>query len=213
MADIKNIIFDLGAVLIDIDFNRVNNSFLDLGISNFNNQYSQLLANKLFENLEMGKISVEDFYTAIQNQSSKSLQESDIKKAWNSIMGNFRIKSMKKVLELSQYYDVFLLSNTNAIHFEEIMSIANMQLDAELDAFFKKTYYSFKIGMRKPNENIYNYVLRDALIKAEETFFIDDTAPNIETAKLMGFITHLLLPSERVEQLNYYDDNFYLTSS
>ena len=213
MAEIKNIIFDLGAVLIDIDFNRVNNSFLDLGISNFNNQYSQLLANKLFENLEMGKISVEDFYNAIQNQSSKPLQESDIKKAWNSIMGNFRIESMKKVQELSQYYNVFLLSNTNAIHFEEIMSIANMQLDAELDAFFKKTYYSFKIGMRKPNENIYNYVLRDALIKAEETFFIDDTAPNIETAKRMGFITHLLLPSERVEQLNYYDDNFYLTSS
>ena len=213
MAEIKNIIFDLGAVLIDIDFNRVNNSFLDLGISNFNNQYSQLLANKLFENLEMGKISVEDFYTAIQNQSSKPLQESDIKKAWNSIMGNFRIESMKKVLELSQYYDVFLLSNTNAIHFEEIMSIAKMQLEAELDAFFKKTYYSFKIGMRKPNEDIYNYVLRDALIKAEETFFIDDTAPNIETAKRMGFITHLLLPSERVEQLKYYDDDFYLTSS
>ena len=70
-----------------------------------------------------------------------------------------------------------------------------------------------KIGMRKPNENIYNYVLRDASIKAEETFFIDDTAPNIETAKRMGFITHLLLPSERVEQLNYYDGNFYLTSS
>lgn len=213
MPEIKNIIFDLGAVLIDIDFNRVNNSFLDLGISNFNNQYSQLLANKLFENLEMGKISVEDFYTAIQNQSSKPLQESDIKKAWNSIMGNFRIESMKKVQELSQYYNVFLLSNTNAIHFEEIMSIANMQLDAELDAFFKKTYYSFKIGMRKPNEDIYNYVLRDALIKAEETFFIDDTAPNIETAKRMGFITHLLLPSERVEQLKYYDDDFYLTSS
>ena len=213
MAEIKNIIFDLGAVLIDIDFNRVNNSFLELGISNFNNQYSQLLANKLFENLEMGKISVEDFYNAIQNQSSKPLQESDIKKAWNSIMGNFRIESMKKVQELSQYYNVFLLSNTNAIHFEEIMSIANMQLGAELDAFFKKTYYSFKIGMRKPNENIYNYVLRDALIKAEETFFIDDTAPNIETAKRMGFITHLLLPSERVEQLKYYDDDFYLTSS
>ena len=93
------------------------------------------------------------------------------------------------------------------------MSIAKMQLEAELDAFFKKTYYSFKIGMRKPNEDIYNYVLRDALIKAEETFFIDDTAPNIETAKRMGFITHLLLPSERVEQLNYYDDDFYLTSS
>lgn len=67
--------------------------------------------------------------------------------------------------------------------------------------------------MRKPNENIYNYVLRDASIEAEETFFIDDTAPNIETAKRMGFITHLLLPSQRVEHLNYYDDNFYLTSS
>ena len=143
MPEIKNIIFDLGAVLIDIDFNRVNNSFLDLGISNFNNQYSQLLANKLFENLETGKISVEGFYTAIQNQSSKPLQESDIKKAWNSIMGNFRIESMKKVQDLSRHYNVFLLSNTNAIHFEEIMSIAKSRLAAELDAFFKKTYYSF----------------------------------------------------------------------
>jgi putative hydrolase of the HAD superfamily len=75
-----------------------------------------------------------------------------------------------------------------------------------LDDFFEKAYYSFEMGMRKPDEHIFHYVLEDAQLVAEETFFIDDSAPNIETAKQIGLKTHLLLAHEKVEAITGYHD-------
>lgn len=73
----------------------------------------------------------------------------------------------------------------------------------KLDQYFEKAYYSHLVGMRKPGKAVFDYVLADAGISAEETFFIDDASPNIETAAAMGFKTHLLLPGERIEKLNW----------
>jgi putative hydrolase of the HAD superfamily len=112
---------------------------------------------------------------------------------------------MKYLTELKSNYNLFLLSNTNAIHLTEINLLAQQQLHVkELDVFFTKAYYSFKMGMRKPNADIFQFVLMDAGIEAEETLFIDDSKPNIITAKQLGFNTHLLLPHERVEKLSVF---------
>lgn len=204
MAVTKNILFDLGNVLIDIDFNKVKRAFEKLGIENFEQQFSQLSASSLFEDLEMGKISNEQFYKTIQQQSTLPLKDDQIKNAWNAILLDFRKESMDFLVRHNNQYRFFLLSNTNAIHLEEVNIILQKQYNkADLDEFFEKAYYSHKVGLRKPNEDIFEYVLKDANIKSEETLFIDDTPPNIDTAIKLGFKTHLLLPGQKIEGLSF----------
>lgn len=202
MGNIKNILFDLGAVLIDIDFNKVAKAFELLGIDKFENQFSQLSASHLFENLETGKISDDEFHKAIQKQTGKTLNASEINDAWNAILLDFRKESMDFLTSLKSKYSLYLLSNTNAIHINKVNEILHRQLGvADLDIYFHKAYYSHKIGLRKPGKESFQFVLKDANILAEETFFIDDTLPNILSARELGFMVHHLLPGERVENI------------
>lgn len=202
MANFKNILFDLGAVLIDIDFNKVTKAFLDLGIEKFENQFSQLNASQLFENLETGKISDTDFYKAIQSQTGTQLSNEAIRDAWNAILMDFRKESMNFLSSLKSKYNLYLLSNTNDIHLKKVNKILEQQLGVnDLDIYFNKAYYSHKIGLRKPGKESFQFVLNDANIKAEETFFIDDTLPNILSAQELGFKTHHLLKEERIENI------------
>ena len=204
MPAFKNILFDLGDVLIDIDFQKVKAAFENLGITEFDKQFSQLTASSLFENLETGKISETDFYKEIQQQSKIPLAETDIKNAWNAILLDFRAESMKRLQELKQTHRLFLLSNTNAIHLTEVNNILHKQLGINnLDVFFERAYYSHVVGLRKPYRQVFEYVLKDAGIVASETMFIDDTPPNIETAGQLGFSTHLLQKGERIETMTF----------
>lgn len=205
MIKLNNIIFDLGGVLLDIDFNRVKKAFQNIGVSDFDQHYSKLQASHLFQNLEMGKISETDFYGAIKKQSLTPLNDEQIKAAWNSILRDFRIESMNFLKELKQHYRIFLLSNTNSIHLKEINNLLNFQLGVdELDNYFEKAYYSQKVGKRKPNSDIYHHVLEDAQLNPKETLFIDDTNVNVEAALKIGFQAHLLLEGERIENLIYF---------
>ncbi len=202
MPAIKNIIFDLGNVLLDIDFKKVTRAFELLGIQHFEKQYSQLEANELFQQLETGKISSVDFYTIIQSQVSINLTKEDIQLAWNAILCDFRKESMEYLKTLTEKYRLFLLSNTNAIHLAEINAILLKQMgENNLSNYFEKAYYSQVVGMRKPHENIFYHVMNDAKINPIETLFVDDAFPNIATAKKLGFATHWLLPEERVEKV------------
>lgn len=204
MAKIKNILFDLGAVLIDIDFNKVAKAFADLGIDKFEQQFSQLTATNLFENLEMGKISEPEFHKAIQQQTGNTLSATDINNAWNAILLDFRKESMEFLSSLKNQYGLYLLSNTNAIHLIKVNEILYRQTGIkELDVYFNKAYYSHKIGLRKPGKESFQFVLNDANIIAEETFFIDDTLPNILSAREIGFQAYHLLPGERVENIRF----------
>ena len=201
MNAVKNILFDLGAVLINIDFEKTADAFRQLGIDRFEEQFSQLSASTLFEDLETGKISNEDFYKAMRRQVPEmNLSDASIQLAWNAILQDFRKESMQLLKQLKQRYRLFLLSNTNAIHLVEVNNILNQQVNVEnLDHYFERAYYSHLIGLRKPTSAAFNFVMEDAGIKAHETLFIDDSHPNITAASQMGFQTRLLLKGERVE--------------
>jgi glucose-1-phosphatase len=105
---------------------------------------------------------------------------------------------------LSTKYKLFLLSNTNAIHHEYFINSLKIETNRiEINSLFAKAYYSYEIHFRKPNKDIFEFVAKDARINIAETLFIDDSSNNINTAKLLGFKTHLLLEGERIENLNY----------
>ena len=203
MAKIKNIIFDLGGVLINIDYKRTEKAFADLGVKNFDEMYAQVKADALFESLETGHITEDHFYEKMTSRGF-SLQRSQVEQAWNAMLLDFRVESFHFLDQLRDRYDLYLLSNTNVIHKAAFEKIFTEQTGLpSIDNYFKKAWYSHLMGLRKPNEDIFHFVLKDAGLKPYETLFIDDTLPNIEGAKHAGIRTHLLLPGERIEDLQY----------
>lgn len=201
-SDAKNIIFDLGGVLVDIDYHLTANAFKKIGFTNFDELYTQYVATELFENFETGKISEEAFYRKIMDMDTNGNSKDQIMSAWNAMLLDFRTGSFDYLQTLPPKYNLYLLSNTNTIHLAEFNRIFSEQTGyPELDGFFTRAYYSHLTGLRKPHKEIYNYVLNDAGINAGETLFIDDSSHNIEGAKLVGIQTYLLLPGEKIEEI------------
>ncbi len=203
-GNLKNIIFDMGNVLFSIDYKKTEDAFEALGYNNFAEMYSQFTADALFEKLETGKITNADFYKTMIESHSSTINEKQIDTAWNGMLLHWRIESLNFLEPLSKKYKIFLLSNTNDIHLQAVLKLLKVQTGREsIDDLFTVAYYSHKIKYRKPNADIFEFVLKDANIKASETLFIDDLENNIQTAAALGFKTHLLLEGEKIEELNY----------
>lgn len=190
---IKNIIFDLGGVLLNIDYNRAIEAFFNLGISKEQLEYSQAEQNLLFDGLETGKISTEDFRDGLRQISYLGLSDKEIDDAWNSLildMPNYRIELVKK---LKDKYNLYLLSNTNIIHYKDYTELLKRENNLDgLESLFKKTYLSHEIGMRKPNVETFEWVCKDAGLNASETLFIDDSEQHIKGAEKAGLKAYWL---------------------
>ena len=198
----ENIIFDLGGVLLNIDYHKTEAAFNELGFSQFTKMYSQYSANPLFEHLETGLVSNEDFYGELIKMSEGTINERQINQAWNAMLLDFREPSLAFLKELGKRHQLFLLSNTNAIHHEAFMKIFDAEIgESSFDSYFLKAYYSHLLGLRKPNKDIFEFILEDSNLKPGQTLFIDDSYNNIDTARSLGFMTHLLLPGEKIEEL------------
>ena len=192
MTETKNIIFDLGGVLLDIDFQKTIDAFKKLGIENFEDMFSQINADELFEKLETGNITEPDFYSAIKSRTKTNISNAEIDGAWNALILKFRTESLQYLETLSKSYKLFLLSNTNSIHLQYFKQLFIEQTGKPLlDAYFIKAWYSNEVGLRKPGSEIFEFVLQEEKLIAGETLFIDDTLINIETAKKLGFKTQI----------------------
>jgi putative hydrolase of the HAD superfamily len=196
MEGIKNIIFDLGGVLLNIDFSITEKAFRDLGVDQFSEMFTQHHSNDLFVQLETGSISSEAFYEAFRRGTGTELSDESIKKAWNALLLDFRIPSLTWLESIKDKYRIFLFSNTNQIHHDAfIESYKHLTGNGDFDAFFEKAYYSQNLGMRKPNPEPFLHILKEQHLLANETLFIDDTIKNIETARSLGMQTiHLQWP-------------------
>src|SRR5688572_6373708 len=152
MQNINAIIFDLGGVLLNLDFKKVSDAFKVLGVDTFDEMYSQSKVDMLFDHLEIGKISEEEFCNAISTHSGKSILPGDITTAWNSILVDFRKESLDHLKILKNKYKLFLLSNTNSIHLQAFDKIFMKSIgQGTFNSFFDKAYYSHEIGLRKPD--------------------------------------------------------------
>jgi putative hydrolase of the HAD superfamily len=211
MQPLLNIIFDLGGVLMNIDYNLTANAFIELGVNDFKKMYGQYSADELFESLETGHTNEDLFYAFMTTTGMKALSKPQVQLAWNAMLLDFRLESFEFIKTLSTKYNLYLLSNTNAIHKAAFDEAFTLQTGLpSIDNYFKKSYYSHLIGLRKPHENCFKYVLEDEGMIPENTLFIDDSVNNIEAAAKLGIKTHLLLPGEKIEDLDY---NSYFTSS
>ena len=201
---IKNIIFDLGGVLLNLDFKRAFDAFAKLGFSDFDELFGQHNADDLFQKLETGKITPAEFYKELKLIAPREITAEQLENAWNAMLVSYRKESLDFLLKLKEHYSLYLLSNTNEIHHSRFLKMLQEETEYQnLHKFFIKTWYSHEIHHRKPDVEIFEFVLHDAGIEAGETLFIDDSPSNLPNAGAIGMKTQLLLPEERVENLDF----------
>lgn len=192
-STVKNIVFDFGGVLLDLDVNRTYDALKQ--VMGFEGDAHQIYHNhqEIFDAFEMGHTIVENFLWKLQNKSKRVPPVDKLIAAWNAMLLGWNPTKLQLLEELKPRYRTFLLSNTNEIHLEWVRrDLKNNHQITDFDTrFFEKTYYSHHMGKRKPNADIFEYVIADAKLNPAETLFIDDNAHNIETADKLGFQTKL----------------------
>lgn len=179
---IKNIIFDFGDVFINLDKQATIRELTKFGVTEFTDEMYAV-----YFDYEMGLISTSDFVSTFHTLYP-GISKEDFVNAWNAILLDFPRHRMKFIKELtaSKKYKLFLLSNTNELHISWIQNDWGMKLYSEFKDCFEQFYLSHEIHLRKPNANIYEFVLKQNQLKPEETIFIDDTLENTNTGKELG---------------------------
>jgi len=194
---IKNIIFDFGDIFINLDKVTFEKEMLRLGVAPYTDETMGF-----YHQYEQGLISTDEFLSYFHQKFN--IKKEEMIKAWNSILLDFptyRLHFLKE-LAASKKYRLFLLSNTNELHISWIQNNWGMELYQEFKNYFEQFYVSHEIHFRKPNKDIFQFVLNENKLLPLETLFIDDTKENTETAKELGMpIWHLIPKEEEVVDL------------
>lgn len=197
---IEAIIFDLGGVILNIDYQRTAKAFKELGLTNFDELYTQLQQNDLFDAYETGQITTADFITAIQAISPIALSSEAIVAAWNAMLLDLPAHRLETIQQLRAPYKVFLYSNTNALHelaFNK--TVCECMQTPTLAPFFDKVYLSHTIGFRKPNKEGFELILKENNLNPATTLFIDDSPQHIAGASSLGIQTYFLEQGQTLE--------------
>ena len=200
MAITKNLIFDLGNVLYDIDFTKMYAAFDKLGIPNFENHFTLNKSDQIFFDLELGLISEQQFCEGFNALYNLDLQKQQIIAAWNSLLIGYRKESIEWVKKHNGKYATFLYSNTNQIHYDYFIPQFDQEMGGNFENLFKTPYFSHKMGQRKPDPASFMHILEKEGLIAEETIFIDDNEPNVKAAASVGLQVLYLQPGMTVEK-------------
>ena len=196
---IRNIIFDFGGVIINIDYKLTTKAFEKLGVRNFDDLFCQASQSHLFDRLETGSITPADFRKELRQIIQLNIPDYDLDAAWNAMLLDYPKHRLDFLLEIKSRYRTFLLSNTNQIHQDAYMkSLYEQHERIDLGMFFEKVYLSHEVGLRKPGSDIYQMVLDQNGLKAEETLFIDDTAHNLTSPAHLGIQVYHLANGEDI---------------
>ncbi len=210
MEKIKNIILDLGGVLLNIDNNATIQAFKDLGVKNIEAMLAQGAKNDLFDGLDKGLMSTDEFRQGVRNYSSLDVTDKQIDDAWNAMLLDFPMSRLKLLDGIRKNYRLFLLSNTNAIHYAEYTRyMFNTHGAANLEDFFEKTYFSHEIGMHKPDAEAFNLIVDENKLSKHETLFVDDTYRHVEGARGVG-LNAIWLDLRKMDIHDLFGEGFLL---
>ncbi|HYX37193.1 MAG TPA: HAD family phosphatase [Oligoflexus sp.] len=187
MQECNAVIFDLGGVLLDINYQATEKALRGLLGPRSDHYYLQTQQSPLFDDLETGRIEPHHFHQGLCELAGITLSSTAITEAWNAMLGRMPQARMAFVQKVAARRRVFLLSNTNAIHKAAFDQIIAADLPGQpFDDFFEAAYYSHLIGLRKPDPAIYRYVTDRHGLDPARTLFIDDNQSNVEGARLAG---------------------------
>ena len=202
LAGIKNIIFDLGNVILNLDFDASIKAFQELGLDKAVLDRQQAYADPVFYNLEIGTVTPEEFHDRVRkilNNPNASNQQID--DAWYAMILDIPEGRVKVLQQLAKNYRIFLFSNTNAIHIGRLLSEFRKEHGFDFSSLFEKEFYSHEIHARKPDRAAFEKVIKLAKVRPEETLFIDDMEKNIVTAGQVGLKTLWLKEDRELTQL------------
>jgi putative hydrolase of the HAD superfamily len=198
LSNIKNIIFDFGNVLLNINPSLTAIAFKSLGIKDEADFFGGRSSLELMVKFERGQATSEEFIRAISAAVTGEINDQQIIDAWNALLIDFPPERIELLKTLGQKYRLFLLSNTNQIHYEAYMHDFQQRYGFSLDTLFEKLWFSHQIGLSKPDTTIFEYVLKDKSLIPEETLFIDDTLMHVEAARKTGMQAWHLLPGVEI---------------
>jgi HAD superfamily hydrolase (TIGR01509 family) len=197
----RAIIFDLGGVLIDIDYQKTIDAFIQLGMVDFKSIYSQSAQQKLFNDFETGQISSQYFINQLLPFLKKGTSPNKVVEAWNAMILNVPIQKIELLEKLKSHYPLFLLSNTNDLHVPVVRKEWAKVTDKPMESFFNTIYFSHELKQRKPHAEIFENVCEKEDLDPKTTLFIDDSIQHIEGASSVGLQTHHLKHSSDLYQL------------
>jgi glucose-1-phosphatase len=188
---VKNLIFDLGGVILDLSVPHTIQAFSDLSGLPTEEVVKIFFSSPEFNDYEKGLLSDTGFRDFVRYAYKIRASDSQIDDSWNAMLRGFSKKKLELLKKLKQQYRVFLLSNTNNIHLQHINQVVlkNVTGENDLDTYFHRAYYSHKLLMRKPEPQIFKKVLFENDLRAEETLFMDDNAANIDAAQQLNIKT------------------------
>lgn len=187
--EIQAIILDLGGVVLDIDYNRAVQAFSALGFEDFDQHYSQLKQDGLFDRLETGRIDPAEFRSVIRRRIPH-VSDTDIDNAWNALILDFPEGRLEFIRSLNKRLPVFLLSNTNVIHLNFFNRLLQEKTGSQgLNDYFTKVYLSHEIGQRKPDPDAFLAIIREQGLNPATTLFVDDSPQHVEAARALGLQT------------------------
>ena len=188
--NIKNIVFDLGGVLVDLDFKNAINGLQKAGFANVKEQLQAFDREGIFQKFELGEVNADEFRTAIRGNSTVTLTDEEVDALWNSMLLEIPRKKLELILDLRSKYMVYLLSNTNSIHWDYVCKNAFNYRGFRVNDYFEETFLSYEMHLAKPDKAIFEKVLHEANLLPEETLFIDDSEANCKAAEELGIHTH-----------------------
>ncbi|MGG7663237.1 HAD family hydrolase [Dyadobacter sp. BHUBP1] len=204
---IRNIIFDLGDVILNIDVPIASKSFAELSGREQHEILTIFKESEIFRQFETGLMDEPTFRNYVREiLNFPDLSDEAIDTAWNSLLLDLPPERVELLKKLATKYRLFLLSNTSSIHITQVNKILEASTGVEkLEDLFETVFLSYEMGLMKPDPRIYQEVLNEAGLKAEETLFLDDNADNIRSASQLGIETiHVQKPVTILEYLKDY---------
>lgn len=203
MQKIKNVILDYGNVIFMIDFPKVRQAFIDLGIKNVDEFFGHHGQDSLFDSFDKGEITVPEFRDGVREKANKfDLTDDEIDTAWNSLLIGVPEGKHQILENLRDNYRTFLCSNNNELHYAYCMNHIQEKYGVPSnDVFFERTYYSHLEHLRKPDAAIFERVLNENNLNPEESLFVDDSPQHLEGAKKLGIQTVLCSQERPLEQI------------
>lgn len=189
MKNIKNIVFDLGGVIITLNRDEAVRRFLEIGVDSAEELLDPYHQKGIFLELEEGKISKQEFYDQLKKIAGKEIPDDRIDYAWFGFLQDIPAYKLKMLEELRERYNLYLLSNTNPIIMGWARSPEFTEKGKSLDKYFDKLYLSYEMGVTKPHQSIFEHMIKDSGIDPSETLFIDDGLSNIEIGEKFGMKT------------------------
>ncbi len=199
MNGIRNIIFDLGGVILNLDFPKAEQAFAKLGAPGFKELFARGHVNSFIKDYEVGRIDDNRFVDELQRLTGDHHGREEVIAGWNAMLLDFPPERIALLDRLRSKYRIFLFSNTNAIHVEAFkQKFADAFGGRAFEDLFEKAYYSNVINLRKPELAAFQYVIDDSRLHPAETLFIDDMEVNVEGARGAGLQGFHLEPGKTI---------------